>query len=873
MGHAYPARRRSVVENLETRILFAIPNDPLFDSDGRFTNVNAPAAWDITTGSSVTAPGRGDLVVAIIDSGLDLTHPDIAPNLFVNDVEVPGDGLDNDNNGFVDDINGWDFFNNDNVPDDIDGHGTHVAGIVGAAGNNGVGTTGIIQNVKLLPIKIGDITSVSFEAAIAGLDYLTEMKRLWISTGGVRGANVVVANGSFGGFDFPYNQDFDHAIARAGEQDILFVVASGNDFANNDPVQDFPSKFTLSLPNVIGVAATNADDELVGFSNRGTASVHVAAPGFEIESTWPEPLMVSGYNTISGTSMAAPMVAGILALQKSIAPNASAAQLKQALLEGVDVIPSLDGPHGLPLLVSTGGRVDAFKALQNIRNGFEKTDAITQGNWKPAYGTQGYAIPGEGQTLAANQVTVNNAEVVTVRAGRRPWALESIAGTAATPRVGSFYQADDFMDVIVNMGDAATHQLSLYFAELQGGRRTQRIEVFVRDPVDPVNAPLVKISERQVSKFARGEYVTFDLTGEVIVRISKIAGRNVVLNGIFVDAAAANTGSFQGMDTTTRGNWRANYDADGAYIVGYKDFSATEIVATPTNSEVVTIAPVTSRRGALLLEGETRRGSGSYLSTATSATLALSFTDGQPHQVTVYAVDLDRKRRAQRIELLDTGGNVIDQREISNFANGVYLTWEVTGDVTIRYTRLQGPNAVISGVFVDEQVGATGHFIGQDATTHGMWGGNYGLEGAFIVGDRDDTALPIREFNIPQTGGTVDVLSQNSRHRGAVQRYTSPTNRIAAQLETRDSMTLTLDLGVQINPQRVSFYATDYQRRRLAQRIEIFDFNNNLIAQTDMVNFVNGQYATFDLNGTVTVKITNLESNDQRAVLSAVYFD
>jgi len=868
MGQTVPTRRRFVcTEPLEMRTLMStVPNDPDYNIDQRFTNISAPLAWDITTGTrSVDAQGRYDLlartpVIAVLDTGMDINHPDLIDNRYVSPFEIEGDGIDNDANGFIDDVYGWDFTENDNDVDDVDTHGTHVAGIIGAKGNNGVGITGVAWNTTLLPIKaLGDSGSGTFGGINEGIRYATLLKR--------QGINIVAINASLGGTDPVYNFETATAIREAGEAGILFIAAAGNDTLDNNPSFNVPAKFALSQFNVIAVASTNAADEISDFSNFGQTSVQLAAPGSDIYSTQPG----GGYQFLSGTSMAAPEVAGAIALMASANPRATAQQLKDTLLASVDVLESLDRPNDLPFLVSTSGRLNVYKAVQSILNSVVKVDAGTSGDWKGKYGSEAYDIPGDVRSSLLNDPLVtytvtdetgNTAGIGTGNAGTKSNALESVT---STEKVGTFYEAQDLIDVRVGIPNLP-HRISLYFTQFSGTKRTQMIEVF-----DPGTGALLAVTE--VGDFAKGKYVTLDISGQVQIRVSKVKGASVVLNGLFVDPVPVGPSNFRA-DTTTGGDFRKEYDTDGAVIIGRTDFP-TGVVGTITDATTRIVSNSTTRKGALLQEGESRKGSVGYSATETSAVIDLNFDDDTaPHQVSIYAIDFDKKKRAQRVELLNAAGNLLDQRELTNFTAGVYLTWDVVGDAKIRFTKLQGPDAVISAIFIDEVVGESGHFIGQNRTQGGFWRGVYGSDSAFIVGDRDDTFTPGQGFSLDQTGGMVRVVdSLTSTNKAAVLKYLSSTNRIAAQLETRDEMTITLELPEIGAPQRVSFYAADYEKKRRAQRIELFDDNGVLIGSTDMVAFNNGVYATFDLNGTVTAKFTNLEDNSNRAVLSAVYYD
>ena len=300
-------------------------------------DIDAPEAWDVTTGSFSVAVG-------VVDSGVDQAHDDLAPNMWTNPGETGGGRetnlVDDDGNGKVDDWRAWDWAYGDGNPSDVDGHGTHVAGTIGARGNDAFGVPGINWNARIMALKALDDTGEGTTADIAAAFTYAAQK----------GAKVV--NASLGGPS--YSQLLADAVIVA--QGTLFVIAAGNGGADgvgddNDVAPDYP----CSLPqvNVLCVAATNSNDALAGFSNYGAATVDLAAPGVDILSDQPGGALAY----YSGTSMAAPHVAGAAALLFAHNPSATVAQIKAALLANVDAKPSLSGK------VLTGGRLNVHRAL------------------------------------------------------------------------------------------------------------------------------------------------------------------------------------------------------------------------------------------------------------------------------------------------------------------------------------------------------------------------------------------------------------------------------------------------------------------------------------------------------------------------------
>ena len=311
------------------------PNDPRFAEQWGLNNsgnndINAPQAWDITTGNS-------SVIIAVIDSGVDYNHPDLQNQIWTNTGEIPNNNRDDDGNGFIDDVRGWDFGAGDNDPMDENDHGTHVAGIIGANSNNNNGVAGINWNVQIMPLKFMNAQGQgSTSAAIRALDYAV--------TNGAR-----VSNNSWGGGAF--SQALFDAIQTANRQNHLFVAAAGNDGVNTDGGTNFPS--TYDLPNIISVAATDQSDRLASFSNFGRRTVDLAAPGAQIMST----IRNRGYRALSGTSMAAPFVSGVAGLILAQNANLNVTQIKAAILDYVDPVQALSGQ------VLTGGRLNAFNSV------------------------------------------------------------------------------------------------------------------------------------------------------------------------------------------------------------------------------------------------------------------------------------------------------------------------------------------------------------------------------------------------------------------------------------------------------------------------------------------------------------------------------
>ena len=312
---------------------------------------NAEQAWN----NNFT--GSRSIVVGIIDEGIQITHPDLNENIWVNPYEI-SDGVDNDGNGYIDDINGWDFVNNDNTVYDgvADAHGTHVAGTIGGEGNNAAGVVGVNWAVTMISTKFLGPTGGTTADAVTALDYLTDLKNR-------HGINIVASNNSWGGGG--YSQTLHDAIIRAAKKDILFVAAAGNSTANNDATASYPSNYNTtvgtstetaaSYDSVIAVASITNTGAISTFSSYGSTTVDIGAPGSSINSTVPD----ATYANYDGTSMATPHVTGAVALYASASGSIiSAASIRDAILSSAVPTASLAGK------TVTGGRLDVYEAIK-----------------------------------------------------------------------------------------------------------------------------------------------------------------------------------------------------------------------------------------------------------------------------------------------------------------------------------------------------------------------------------------------------------------------------------------------------------------------------------------------------------------------------
>ncbi len=462
-------------------------NDTHFPLQWPLSAIAAPSGWDL---AGQAAP----VTVAVVDTGVDTSHPDLAGRVWTNPDEIAGNGIDDDGNGYVDDVGGWNFYDwNNQVYNAVDGdsHGTHVAGIIAARRGNGIGIAGVADNARIMPLKFlkpgGGYTS----DAIVAIQYAVD-----------EGASVI--NASWGGTG--YSQALCDAIAQAGAAGVTFVAAAGNAGADNDTAPMWPSNCPTS--SLIGVAATGTDDGLAAFSNRGATKVDVGAPGVDVLSTIPG----GGYGYKSGTSMAAPVVSGIAAALAGAHPGIAPEQVASTIAAGGDAVPALSGA------TASGRRVDLLGTLTVAAGGTADTTLPTAfGLLSPAPGGatasatptfRWSAATDGGSGISGYRLTIDGAPAVELGAG---------ATTATLPSP---------------LSDGA-HRWSVSAVDGAGNRRSTETRTLLIDRTAP-SAPA--LSSPADGARRKGRVLTLVWTPSTDA-VSGVAGYRVLVDGAGVATA------------------------------------------------------------------------------------------------------------------------------------------------------------------------------------------------------------------------------------------------------------------------------------------------------------------------------------------------
>ena len=844
------------------------------------SDIDAQQAWDVTTGLK-------SVVVAVLDTGIDTTHPDLVGNLWTNPLDTAANGENGD--GYAGDIHGYNFVAGSADVTDDNGHGTAMAGIIGASGNNGIGITGVNWNVSVLPVKVADAGGNAPDSAvIAGINYVINLRD--------HGVNVAVMNESFAGSAaFPVDALEAEATNQAGRAGIVSVVAAGNTGVNIDRTGTTPAGFSASQADVITVAAVDNQGKLAAFSNFGAQRVDIAAPGVNIFTTLPTypfvemndpsanqggltpayylpPPTAMSYGYDSGTSEATSFVTGTIALEAATNPSATPAELKAALLQSATYDPNLAAANGLAAKVATSGVVNAYHAVLAIRNPFVGTDASRQGSWVGYYGSQGGYVVGDSTAFPTgfvNVTTTGGAPVIVQNTTNNPAALQK--ATDPSERLSAYQGSATSETINLAFTDGAMHRTRLYVVDPDHKRRTETVSI-----VDAATG--ITVDTRQVSDFTKGEYLTWDLQGSVDMVITSQGG-GAAYSGLFFDAPDVKPTTFYNLDANTFGsNWRNTYGSQGYQVFG--DASAntlpTYVSSFGTVGGTLDVLRTTTRNiHALQRNTDYAHNIEAYEASATNVDVNVAFSDTLLHTVTLYLADYTNQRRTERVQAIDAAtGNVLVTQDVTGFKNGVFVSFNVAGAVTFRVIRTGGPDAVVSGVFFDAPFGENGHFDGTDLTTSGNWkSSQYGNTAAFVIGDDFPGYDAAADARVSITGGTRTIVRPTTADGRALLRTGVNTGkaRVEAYASTTSSLTVNYTPADTFQ-HKLSLYFADYENFKRVETVSVIDTATNTVIDNQVLtNFSHGKYLTYDVSAAVKVVIR--DRTYPNAVVSGVFLD
>jgi subtilisin family serine protease len=852
---------------------YATPNDPNYSSLWGMPKINAPGAWNVTTNSTAFA-------IAVVDTGVDYTHPDLAANVWSAPssftVTIAGQTITCPAGS-----HGFNALAMTCDPKDDNLHGTHVAGTIGAIGNNGLGVAGVNWSAKMIALKFLDSKGTGdMSGAIAAIEFAIQANAAFANTG--TPLNIRVLSASWGGGSFM--QSLLDELNKANGYEMLFVTAAGNSSADNDAHPTYPASY--NAPNVIAVAATDGNDALASFSNYGAHSVHLAAPGSGILSTVPG----GGYATYSGTSMATPHVSGAALLTLSACPSLNTAQLKSLLISAVDPV------AGLSSKTLSGGRLNVNTAIQACRFGaplppppspgspgagsvtWLGADRTTGGTWNGKYGSNGYFIVGDTAALpsyatlsAANQATYSWTMSTT-----DPRGLQ-IASNLGVRGISAWYS--DQFTVDVNITDGQYHQIALYCIDWDTNSRQQSVEV-----LDATTGTV--LDSRSLIAFRSGSYLVWNARGSVRFRFTKFAGYNAVVSAFFFDPAGTPSPSpsasavFAGTDTTTHGSWVGKYGTQGAYVVSDTPTLPSYVSVSPANVQWFKWTTTTDPRAPQLASNTSQRIAAVWF--GNSFTVDVGFTDGATHQLAIYCLDWDTTSRQQTVDLLDPAtGTVLDSHKLSSFNSGVYLIWNVAGTVRLRFTWLAGYNAVLNGLFIDPASGSvppppasgggsgnSASFVKSDSSTRGNWQGAYGAEGYDVV--YDVPRIPAYATVAP-AGNSTYLWQSSTTDSRAPQLGSNPSQRIAATWFNDSAFTIDVSISDGLTHQ-IALYCLDWDTTTRQQTVQVLDPTTGIVLDSrNVANFNGGMYLVWTIKGSVRFKLTRTAGYN--AVVSAIFFD
>lgn len=509
---------------------------------------------------------------------------------------------------------------------------------------------------------------------------------------------------------------------------------------------------------------------------------------------------------------------------------------------------------------------------------FVRSDTTTQGNWSGVYGADGYdllsgpsSLPSYAQVSTNGNLYVWQSSTTDTRAPQTaPGSTSRIASCAySSGRVGGSF------NINVNLTDGKTHQVGLYLLDWDSAGRTETVQI-----TDAASGAV--LSTQNISNFSNGDYLVWNLSGNVNITVTCTASLNAVASGLFfgpVPAATTSSASFIKSDTTTSGNWTSAYGSDGYNVFNEATSLPAYAQVTPINAQAFTWANPTSDSRALLdAPGSSARAATCYYTAGragSSFSLDVNLTDGNTHQVALYLLDWDTTARTETVQITDaSSGAVLNTQNVSNFSSGTYLVWNLTGHVKITVTCTAGLNGVASGLFFGGPVAgssATASFLKADTTTSGTWSSTYGADGYSIVNDA--TNLP-SYAQVTASNGVNYTWAASTPDARALQTAPGSSSRIASCYYAPGGVGASFSYDVNLTDgktHQVGLYLLDWDAVGRVESVQITDASTGAVLSTQSVsNFSSGTYLVWNLSG--HVKITVTCTGGMNAVASGLFF-
>ena len=490
---------------------------------------------------------------------------------------------------------------------------------------------------------------------------------------------------------------------------------------------------------------------------------------------------------------------------------------------------------------------------------FVGNDNLNQGFWRGTYGKDGaastpgfFSWPGYVQISARwNSGLIWDDSTTDQRGLQKRWTDDHFAG--------AWYNTNAF-EYYLKFTNSTVRQVSFYFVDFDRKGRDQLLEVFNLDTRE-------RLGMERISNFAEGRWSTWNLQGNVALRVSRLAGPNAVMSAIFFDPVRQATANFVDLDPTTSGSWINNYGSDGGTApVSGQLTTPSYVQLTAGANQPLTWSPSTTDTRALQKTTGSDRFAAAWQN-STQLTFDLNFTGAAAHQVSFYFVDYDRAGREQDLEILDqTSGNTLASASISNFGNGVYYSYNLKGKVRVKITKVAGPNAVLSAMFFDAPGANHAQFVQSDTTSSGTWRSVYGTDGQIIA--KETPALP--------SYATVSFPDASSGYWAASTTDTRALQNAAGTTRVASTWTSSRPFSARINlndgaPHNVSLYFVDFNNLDREQVVEIIEPDTGLVLDsTVLANFQSGVWLTYEVTGNILVRVTGLNMS---GVLSGVFFD